>query len=204
MNKPQTGFTLLEMVVVIALSAIIIIYLAQLQRMTGRISVALKTIDNDWNAQQFIRKQLWHSQQIPLNTEPSFFGEETRFDFITRYSAKQGSYGPYVLASYQYDEQQQQLKYQEKQLANYWLEKSTTTQYQTQELTAIKQVDNLKIKYQDKEQNWTTQWNKKEAPKLVQITYTKGGQNQQFIIETQVLSFSMHSGYSQASPSALP
>jgi len=204
MSKHQAGFTLLEMVVVIALSAIIIIYLAQLQRMTGRISVALKTIDNDWNAQQFIRKQLWHSQQIPLNTEPPFIGDEIKFEFITRYSAKQGNYGPYVQASYQYNEQQQQIEYQEKQLTNYWHKPASTTQYQTQKLTAIKQVDNLKIKYQDKEQNWITQWNKPPPPKLVQITYTKGGQNQQFIIETQALSFSMHSGYLQASPSVSP
>jgi len=200
MSPKQNGFTLLEMVIVIALSAIVIIYLAQLQKMTGRVSIALKTVENDWNAQQFIRKQIWHIKSLPFNEQLKFTGEADQFQFITRYSAQHGNHGPYILANYQYHSGKQRLQYQEAELSNYWHPQHSINQQQTLELTALQQIKKLQIYYQDSLQNWIQQWHEDTPPTLIKISYNKGGQAQSLILETQVLSYSMHSGYLPASP----
>ena len=199
------GFTLLELLVAIVLTAAIVIYLTQLYKMTGHTVTALKSVGSDWNAEQFIRQQLWY-ELAEFNGElRQFKGEPDRLQFATRYSAAQGDSGTYVKAVYRYNSATETLQYQEQPYLEWWTSsgrqtiKTQALPSNIQPMTVFKQIKNLQFSYSYRDANgliqWKETWDTPEPPALIRLRYLRGGKLQTFIFDHQVLSFSTASGF---------
>ncbi len=200
------GFTLLELLVALVLTSIIVIYLTQLYKMTGHAATTIKSAGSDWNAEHFIRQQLW--QQLPeFNTALlQFKGEKNSLQFASRYSAAYGDSGSYVKAVYRYDSNKQTLTYEEQPYVNWWttegrekIKSHSQRQQQNQIQTVFKQVSNLQFSYSyrgtDGTIKWKEMWDNPKLPELIKLDYRRGGQLQTLIFDHRVSSFSTVSGF---------
>lgn len=198
------GFTLIELLIALVLTSVIVIFLTELYKMTGQTATALKSTGSDWNAEHFIRQQLW-LQITEFNTDlKQFKGEKTRLQFASRYSAAEGDRGSYVKVIYRYDSSKQTLEYEEQPYFNWWTEAGRdnikkNTQQQTPSKTIFKQISDLHFSYSNPGENgiikWEDTWNNSALPKLIRIDYRRGIQSQTLIFDHQVLSFSIASGF---------
>ena len=100
--RRERGFSLLELVVVVTISAGLIILLSLLYRNIRFTGEALKSVETDWTAELFMRKQLLYRDER-FDAFGLFQGEPDAVRFVTRFSARYGNAGPPVYVRYRYD-----------------------------------------------------------------------------------------------------
>jgi len=124
----SSGFTLLELLVVVVLSAALVALLGLVYRQVQQAGEALTSVESDWQVQMFLRRQLVARDErfdaLALTT-----GESTRLRLVTRYSAAYAMAGPPVLAHYEFEPNQERLVYRETPLPPWWLEGQTPAEF---------------------------------------------------------------------------
>jgi len=199
------GFTLLELLVVVSVSIVLVAMLAGLYRMVGRTAVTLANAKGEWGAEQFLRRQylVVHPATLALDL---FRGHKDALGFVSYRSARHGENGPPVLVRYEYEPSRKRLVYRERDLPPWWGEDARLSLRQRLDApdawwedTAFYQVDGVDFRYLDSITNtlrWREQWEDKTSlPPVIQLDITRLGERKAVVLETEVLSFFMPSGY---------
>ena len=203
--QPAGGFTLVELLVVILIATTLVVFLTALYRMVGRTAVGLSKMGDEWTASQFMRRQylLLHPATLDFGL---FRGNETELAFVSYVSARHGETGPPVLVRYRYEPDRGRLLYEEADLPPWWQDNAPSLNEQLFALigdwwqdTVYVQIDSLRFGYAAPAltgNQWQTRWDQSNSePQLVRIELTRLGTRRSLVLETGVLSSSMHSGY---------
>lgn len=121
------GFTLLELIVAMALSTLVVGLAVGLYATVQRAGGSIVSAQRDWVALQFLRTQLAHQDRTLNKTLGLVRMERDRLAFVTRKSAQFGIDGPPVLALYRLDGGQ--LAYREVALPAWWGLKDRESQF---------------------------------------------------------------------------
>lgn len=200
-----SGFTLLELLVVVSISTLIIATLTALYRMTTRTAVTLTHSEDEWGAEQFLRRQymLVHPATLDLGL---FEADEDSLAFVSYKSARHGENGPPVLARYRYQALENRLAYQEQDLPAWWETRGADLARRLLEKTdggwtdiAFYQVDRAEFGFLVRTPDrvrWQRRWNdRKTLPQLIKLEMQRLGEQRVLIIENAVLFYSTPSGY---------
>ena len=196
----QRGFTLLELIVVVVISAGLVAMLGLLYRQLIFTGESLRSVDSDWNVQQFLRRQLF-LRDDRFTSLGLFIGTPDELRFVSRYSARFASSGPPVVSRYQYDPNTGILRYTEVVMPPWWNEDlddfSIRSLLDSQNQEAIYQSDlmsrlqGLEIAYFDAETNsWLDRWGGKEDfPLMLRLRVERMGTVTEWLISTHSLRF---------------
>jgi len=202
MKSDHSGFTLLELLIVITISAALVILLGQLYRLVGKTSFSLFSANDDWVFEQFLRKQLWFSDQRFFKLGLRKY-QAQEIIFASRLSARYGQDGPPVLVRYRYEPSSNALLYTEVTIPPWWAEQYKSLslyslfhgrQERFQE-TALSHLDNFSFSFFDGQQ-WHDKWLIDTAPpNLIKLRFQRTGDTQEMLLETRALFFSTPSGF---------
>ncbi len=200
------GFTLLELLVVVTISAALILLLSRLYWMVGKASGSLNNVQNDWLLDQFMRNQIYALDQKYIG-QGAFHGEPQRLRFVTRHSASNGAAGVLTLSEYNYDEFQEELRYRERVLPPWWNDQLNGSDAIQQVFNsgkvrnwwsdvALTRVTELRFSYSAGKLNeWVNRWQETtQVPALIKLEYQYAGQLHQTILQPMALSSYMRSG----------
>jgi prepilin-type N-terminal cleavage/methylation domain-containing protein len=201
-NKHASGFSLLELLIVITISGALIVFISQLYRMVGDTANTLFSNNKQWLFERFIRKQLWFLDRRFVQSD-LFECRSQEMIFVSQYSAKYALSGPPVLTKYFYDDSLNTLFYTEAIIPPWWndaaknfrhsdLFNTLSTQWKT---TAITQVKDFKLSYFDGKKWSNTCFPGTLFPVLIKLQFSKTGVAAELIMETRGLSYSMPSGF---------
>lgn len=192
----QTGFSLVEMIVVITISTGLVFLLVKLYQSVAHAGQIVGSRQSDWGAERFMRKQMLVSL-VRANSRGYFTGETDRLMFATRKSAAGSMEGWPVLAYYAFEPNARALTYRESPLlpdgqeatapspARQWQDFRLQT---TPPAVILHGVENLRFGYHGplSTQKWQGAWNDPEPPTLVRVEYTKAGQEHVVLLEPAV------------------
>jgi prepilin-type N-terminal cleavage/methylation domain-containing protein len=116
----RRGFTLIETLVVLLISAGLIVTMALLYRTVAHAALALEGDDKDWKTHILLRQQLRYSFTLPDPGQRTLAGETTRLSFLTWYGRINQFDGRPVIANYHYDPAKRMLYYRELDLPAWW------------------------------------------------------------------------------------
>ena len=202
----ESGFTLLELVVAVALSAAVIAMSAQLQSVVYDAGNAAANGDRDWSTELFIRSQVRLATHELDDQAKIFVGERHRFRFLSSRSVLYGK-GVLVAATYSFQSSSQTLQYEEAVVPPWWDDtllaygKDPAIWWHQDERrswrgTVFSGVLEAEFSFWDYEaQAWQEYWNGSEGfPSLVRLRLEDSQQTREFIIEPEASFFSMSSG----------
>lgn len=112
------GFTLIETLVVMAISVGLVVLMAGLFRMVGHATLALKGGNPEWAVQTLLRGQLAQGFQLP--NQAWTVGTAHELTFLTWRSRVTGLDGKPVIAQYRFDPDRRVLSYREATLPAWW------------------------------------------------------------------------------------
>lgn len=194
----RRGFTLIEILVVVTISAAIVMALSLLYRTTGRAAVALQTNQGDWSTEQFLRGQL---RDLPMDrfSLAAFDGRRETLLFLTRRSALASHDGAPVVVRYRYDAARARLEYQERPAPAWWRDvPSADGRYSAILLfrefeggkpvptLLLQGVEDLSFAYRaaGRDARWTERWDDpKQMPALVRMQFRRGGKPVELVME---------------------
>ncbi|MGQ0663456.1 MAG: prepilin-type N-terminal cleavage/methylation domain-containing protein [Pseudomonadota bacterium] len=203
--RRSAGFTLLELVVALALSAGVIALAVQLYQTVVRAGDALTGGQRDWTAEQFLRAQLLAADDALNKRFETVLGESDRLSFLTRKSAQFGEDSLPVLATYTIVSGTA-VRYAEVALPPWWTERTRDALIadRLRELETIHawrdvllpQITAATFSYWDgKFQQWANRWpDKDKLPAIVRLEVQSLGETKRLVMETRALSFSLSSG----------
>jgi prepilin-type N-terminal cleavage/methylation domain-containing protein len=116
----QRGFTLIETVVVLAISVGLVVLTSLLFRSVGQAALALGGDRDEWMLQRQLRQQLAHGFVASNLASRVLIGEPDRLVFFTWRSRIFGADGKPVLAEYRFDPSRRALLYRELPLPAWW------------------------------------------------------------------------------------
>ncbi len=120
-NRQRSGgFTLVEILVVVTISAGLVMLMAALYRSAGKTLHSLRGINKEWNLQHQLRQQL---DRLLVQPELGLVGLQGRRDTLfltTWYSRKAAMAGKPVLAVYRYNPIKRTIDYDEWPLPPWW------------------------------------------------------------------------------------
>jgi prepilin-type N-terminal cleavage/methylation domain-containing protein len=203
------GFTLIELVISVAITTMLIALVSQIYQTVNRIGNHSIGINQDWGAMQFMRTQ-FDAVDIGLNTYfQAVKGEESIFSFISKNSAQFGKAKQPVLVSYRYNGASKELSYMEIPLPPWWGE--NRAEYYAAQIDnwrlyrdkfsydniLLQDVDSAKFEYWDSfNKKWISSWTQKKLlPPLIRMQFTKLGTQQELVLAPGVLSLSSAYGY---------
>lgn len=99
-SHPSSGFTLLEIVVALAILAATVALGLELSRSVSRTGMGILRLQGDWSAEQFLRGQLADVDAEATLRTGYFRTEPGRIVFVTKRSAQFGPGGPSFVVSY--------------------------------------------------------------------------------------------------------
>jgi prepilin-type N-terminal cleavage/methylation domain-containing protein len=210
----QDGFTLVEMLVALAISTAAIALAVAVSRIVTRATQSVRSAERDWVTEQFVREQFSEADQTLTETLSLARAETERFSFVTRRSALYGINGPPVLASYWYDDAAHSLQYREAALPAWWPadqarrqisydQLSTSVETPVWQGTALSNVSGVNISYWNAE---ALTWERRNAnherlPKIVRIRLSRFGETRDIALGVSaVSSSSSSSGSSPVQP----
>jgi len=197
-----SGFSLLELLIVITISSTLILFIAQLYRMVGQTVNTLFSNNDQWLFERFIRKQTWFMDHR-FYQDKLFSLNSHDLIFVSQYSAQYALAGPPTLVKYHYDDDANTLFYSEMAIPPWWDDKlkyfrhdelfnSQNPQWHS---IAINKIDDFSFSYFDGK-NWDDRWSSTtQLPLLVKMQFTRTGAAIELILETKGLSYSMPSGF---------
>jgi prepilin-type N-terminal cleavage/methylation domain-containing protein len=94
-SVPAGGFSLLELLVVITISAAMVVFLGLLYRNVLFTGTALQAVESDWLVERFLRRQLAF-RDGRFDDLGVFYGSSVELGFVSRYSARYLASGPPV------------------------------------------------------------------------------------------------------------
>lgn len=200
--RRDRGFSLLELLVVVTISAGLIILLSLLYRNIRFTGEALRSTESDGTVELFMRKQLLYRDER-FDALGLFQGAPDDVRFITRFSARYGNAGPPVYAHYRYDGNDSLLVYEEVDMPPWWIDDadirldSVNLEYklldEAWKTTVFKAIGGFSFYYRGAaDPDWRDSWRSLDSvPRLVKMDYSRLGQQTTLVMETQGLSFSL-------------
>ena len=138
------GFTLLELLVVVAVSAALIALLGLVYRQVQRTGQGLGAAESDWQVQVFLRRQIAARDErfdpLALNE-----GDTTSLRLVSRYSAAHAMAGPPVLAHYLFLPNQERLVYRETPLPPWWTDGQSAVAFRSATLANATLTSNEQV-----------------------------------------------------------
>jgi len=194
------GFTLLELIVVVVISAGLIAMLGLLYRQLIFTGEGLRSVDSDWNVQSFLRRQLLlrDSRFAALQL---FTGTPDELRFVSRYSARFASSGPPVVAHLQFDPNDDVLRYTETIMPPWWSDDldafsirsllDSQDQGSAFQVNLMSKLQHFELGYFDREANgWVDRWTAEtDFPLLIRLRLQRLGTTMEWLISTQSLRF---------------
>lgn len=198
------GFTLLELLVVVAVSTALIVLLGLVYRQVQRTGEGLGAVESDWQVQVFMRRQV-AARDDRFDPIDLTRGDGTSLQLISRYSAVHAMAGPPVLAQYLFRPNEESLLYRETPLPPWWLEGQTAEEFRTtaladatlgaQEHSLLGGVVALRFEYGDGSiGGWRGNWLSfadSEPPPLVRLRFSRLGSEVEWIIPTRHLRYGL-------------
>jgi len=195
LRPPSRGFTLVEVLVVVSISAALILMLTLLYRTAGRATAALQTNRADWNTEQFIRSQGRTMAPQPRALE-LFVGRRHELAFVTFRSAAAGHDGPPVFVRYRYDPESGRLTYQERRVPQWWRSAEPYSVIlllrefddgKPVPIDLYRGIDELAFAYHGpaREARWQERWDERaQLPVLVRLQLRRAGRTEEILLET--------------------
>lgn len=203
----QRGFTLLEILLSVALASALIIMASNIYDTVRKVGQRALSTNKEWGTQYFLRLQFEAIDAGLNNYFSAVDARNDRLSFISRNSAQFGHNGQPVLVTYRYNSGLKIIQYHEVTIPPWW--DDSQQQYTAQidswrqyggkfsmELTAFSGIDSAEFEYwEDGKKRWSNQWNdKKMMPPLARLTYHQAGQKKEIVFAPGVLSWSTASG----------
>lgn len=206
------GFTLLEVLVALAISALLIFLTVSLYQTVLRAGETLRAGHRAWVAEQFLRAQAYESDPELVKRFGVMRGGIEAFSFITRKSAQFGDYGPPVFVTYRYDQATRALVYDEVPMPGWWNAKPGDFHFTYDDLryasgdqvwhdSLFTDLAAVRFSYWDEEHDrWVDDLNTtSKLPAAVRIA-TTGPLGRTIVLENGASSSSSSSGSSPAAP----
>ena len=201
------GFTLLELLVSITISAALIVLTVQIYQTVVRAGKGMEGGQRDWVAEQFVRGQ-FRAADMEINANFGLIQAERHvFSFATRKSAQYGNEDVPIIATYRYQRINGQLSYHEVTVPPWWNENyhqpfSSVSRLRekrgegTWDAVVFGDVESAQFSYWNPEdENWTTTWHDHEnLPPLVKLEFARFNNRTELVLETTALSFSSRYG----------
>jgi prepilin-type N-terminal cleavage/methylation domain-containing protein len=198
------GFTLLELLVVVAVSAALIALLGLVYRQVQRTGQGLGAAESDWQVQVFLRRQIAARDErfdpLALNE-----GDTTSLRLVSRYSAAHAMAGPPVLAHYLFLPNQERLVYRETPLPPWWTDGQSAVAFRSATLADATLTSNeqvllagvtaLRFAYGDgSDTGWRDSWllfADSEPPPLVRLRFDRLGSPVEWMMPTRHLRYAL-------------
>lgn len=191
------GFTLIEILVVLAICVGLVALMAGLYRAVGRSALALRSGGQEWAMQRHLRDQLSHLFVVPRIAGRSLEGGAAELTVYSWQSRSAGTSGMPVLAQYRYDESTRALYYQEQALPAWWPNADfdpSRLRYQAREVTPRKLlsgVEELSFRFLPADATemhaglWRNAWSQDGVPRLVELHFSRAGRGYTLWFETR-------------------
>lgn len=201
----SAGFSLLELLVVIAVSAVLIVLLNQIYRVVARSTTGVGSVAQAWSSEQFMRRQylLQHAATTHFNL---FEGRAGTLRFVSNKSARHGEHGAPVIVRYHFDVERNRLVVYERDLPPWWddaaalrIARAANDEQGWWQDTVLIGVAAARFSYRTTgvaQEEWQTQWDTPgTAAPLVRIELSHSGHERVIVLEAAALSFSTPSGF---------
>lgn len=118
-SGPTKGFTLIETLVVMAISVMLVMLMTGLFRTVGSALIAMGGDEEEWRLQTLLRDQL-RNGHVTKDRGDFLVGERDEIILTTWKGRRFGFDGPPVIARYRYNAQNRSIDYQEVPLPDWW------------------------------------------------------------------------------------
>ena len=197
-ERGARGFTLIETLVVVAISAGLVALMTSLYRAVGTSALALRSGQQEWLAQRQVRSQLQHLFTLRDSPLRAVSGASSELYFLSWRSRSRGTDGEPALAYLHYDAAARELRYHELPLPAWWppqaaeldpgrLQESVRAARGVKLMTA---VDELRFLFlaegaaDPQLEGWVDEWRAEKAPRLIQMKFNRAGRAYSIWFET--------------------
>lgn len=118
--RGSDGFTLLEVLISLAISALLIYFTVSLYQTVLRAGETLRAGHRAWVAEQYLRAQAYEADPELVKKFGVLRGGIKSYSFISHKSAQFGDYGPPMFVTYRYDQAKRALVYDEVPMPGWW------------------------------------------------------------------------------------
>lgn len=192
------GFTLIEILVVIAICAGLVALMSVLYRAVGTSALALRAGQQEWLVQRQLREQLRHLFVVRDSPVKALSGTAKEVYFCSWQSRADLLNGKPAMVYFRYDERERALYYHELPLPAWWSAQAASwnagrLQEEVRASRGIKvasAVDDLRFLFLDegaadsRAERWASDWRQDRAPRLIQMNFTKAGRTYSIWFET--------------------
>lgn len=200
-KRRHQGFTLVEILVVLAISVGLVALMAGLYRTVAQSALSLRSGQQEWLLQRQLREQL--PRLFSVNNSPlhSVNGRSTELYLASWQSRENFNEGKPVIACYRYDERERALYYYEQTLPSWW--GNAAAMYNPERLqsdlrhsepyklvTGIAELEMLYLPMDaadTRPERWLSEWVGERPPKLIQLRFNKAGKSYSIWFETRVI-----------------
>jgi len=192
------GFTLIEIMVVLAISVGLVALMAGLYRTVGQSALALRSGQQEWLLQRQLREQLPRLFGVSHSPLHAINGRSTELYLASWQSRATFNEGKPVIAYYRFDERERALYYYEQPLPPWWA--NAASMYNPEQLQSdlrnsepyklVTGIAELELLYLPNDaadtqpERWLHEWKQEQPPKLIQLRFNKAGKNYSIWFET--------------------
>lgn len=195
-GRPENGFTLIEVLVVLVISVGLVVTMALLFRAVGQTTLILRGGNDEWTLQTRLREQLRHLLTLP--GEPALAAGPAEVIFTTWKSQRDNHDGKPVIAQYRYEADQRTVYYRESDMPAWWPQAAKFTEMRQQlaqasETRLASGIDDLQFRFLAPEASELSpaslqmQWQKAELPRILQLNFSRAGRPYNLYLETRGL-----------------
>lgn len=193
------GFTLIEIMVVLAISVGLVALMAGLYRTVAQSALALRSGQQEWLLQRQLREQLprlFNANNSPLH---SINGHSTELYLASWQSRATFNEGKPVVAYYRYDKKDRTLYYYELPLSPWW--GNAASMYNPERLQSdlrnsepyklVTGITELEMLYlpadaaDTRPERWLHEWKYEQLPRLIQLRFNKAGKSYSIWLEAR-------------------